>query len=257
MDMTEKSTSENGEINGDLSVYQKENQKQKGGRKRKMNSEPSHEDFNRYHTDQFHDPRHGYQEIQQYQEESAIIPPHLNHHESMPGNIDHLMYRQERIMNRLYRDQMHVMNPEIVPFQNREHAIDILSSYHIFSQPSYDDLVFNFSPRYDDLPEDVKNVTESIKNTLNEHENLLGQNIVMDLLLTEEQKYIVTKYGEFLKNKKKKAKTTPRPINPKPRSARPSPRMKKEDRLKVKLKFSELKEESNTLVTLKLPFSEK
>lgn len=252
MDIPHKTTSDQTEIDNDSLAYQKENTKQKSkrGRRKKIRTPNQHVIYNQQnYINEFYP---NCADVT-FSEDQAHIFNYRNEHSSFSNeHFDKFIQRRECIMAQLQKDQMQVMNPHIIPFQSREHAIDSLSSYHIFSQPSHDDLVFDFSPRYTDLFNDIQCVTESLRNTLDEHDKSINQNIVVDLLLTEEQKYIVTKYNEYLKNKKKKLKmaqkqTTPKPVKP----ARPSPRIRKEDRLKVKLKTSEIKPTS-TIAVLRL-----
>lgn len=246
-----KTTSEQNEIDNDSLVHQKENQKQKDRRGRRKKTRPSNQ-----HIDEFNFSN---QHINEYTSNCKEIPSqedqnnhfHYRNDQNILTNehFDQLLQRRENILAQLQKDQIQVMNPQIIPFQNRQHAIDALSAYHIFSQPSHDDLVYNFSPSYTNLFNDIQDVTESLRNTLEEHDRTVNENIVVDLLLTEEQKYIVTKYHEFVKNKKKRTKISQKQTTPRP--ARSLPRIRKEDRLKIKLRVSEIKQ-TDTIAVLRL-----
>lgn len=249
MDLAEKSTSENAETDVDLSIHQKENQKQKGRRGRKKKIRPENdviENMNSYKNKPEIFDLDDTKNSQNFKNTLHTAP--------LDDHLNNFLYRRKKILDQLYKDHMQVMNPDITPFHNAKHAYEYLLPYHIFSQPSYDDLVFEMSPKYTDLTEDVKNVTECIYNTIDEHEKTLDQNIVMDLLLTEEQKYIVSKYSAYLKNKKKKIKLTPKPIMSKNTTS--TRLFKKNDRYKVMLKTKNISP-TETRVILRPESSEK
>lgn len=238
MHSVEKSTFDSAENEINHLTQQRENgkQKAKGGRRKKLRTDEEQMEFDQNFNQNIpENTQENLPESFNLQNMHQVNEMTNDLNQLNDGHFSNFLFKREKIMSRLYKDQMQVMNPALVPFYNLEHAKECLIPYHIYNNPSYDDLIFELSPKYENLLKDVENVTNSIYNTLNEHEMGLKQNIVMDLLLTEEQKYIVNKYGDFMKNRKKKTKPSPRPAP----SRQPKASKKfidDESRYKVKLK---------------------
>lgn len=128
---------------------------------------------------------------------------------NISDQINSVLFRREKIMNSLYHDQHFVTQPKIIPFQDKQHAFNMLLPYHIFSTPSTDDILFEESVKNENLYENIEQTIENVQNILNDHEQTKKQNIVIDLLITEEQKYLANKLSELLRNNKKKSTKPP------------------------------------------------
>lgn len=156
--------------------------------------------------------------------------------DNLIDNIDHIISRRERILNFLYKDQYQLTHPDIRPFENIKHVYEYLLPYHIYNSPSYDDLLFMCSKENRHLMEEVRKVTTKVFTTLSSYDSAEDDNIVIDLLLTEEHKYFTGRLCEYLKEKKKR-----------PRRTAP-PRKRRKNNYVVKLNIKNLKPRETKVV---------
>ncbi|KAK1350839.1 hypothetical protein CWI37_1369p0020 [Hamiltosporidium tvaerminnensis] len=115
-------------------------------------------------------------------------------------NISCLVQRREKILSFLCKEQYQLTNPDLHPFINENHAYECLLPYHIYSLPLYEDLLF-FNSREDPT------LLDRTVNLMDEFENILlnfydeidfEPDIIVDLLLIEEDRYIFNKLHTFL-----------------------------------------------------------
>ncbi|ELA46730.1 hypothetical protein VCUG_01756 [Vavraia culicis subsp. floridensis] len=134
----------------------------------------------------------------------AFLSDRTDQSASLVDNIDHIICRRERILNFLYKDQYQLTHPDIRPFENTKHVYEYLLPYHIYNAPSYDDLLFRYSHSNEKLMDEIREITERITHTLHDYECADDDNIVIDLLLTEEQKFLTGRLSEYLREQKRK-----------------------------------------------------
>ncbi|KAM0675968.1 hypothetical protein GVAV_000747 [Gurleya vavrai] len=110
--------------------------------------------------------------------------------------VKKLVNKKEKIMHFLNKDQFQILYPEEKAFKNRRHAIECLMPFHIFGNNLYEDLQF-FAAEDFEIIEDfddfkIKEIKKRFDDDfLKYDENLfLEDNLVLDILKTEEYKYL-------------------------------------------------------------------
>lgn len=249
MNLTQKSTNESESVENDLSIHQKENLKIKSKKsrriKRKITSEYSMDDQQDGNTAR----NDNSPENSIFDTVNSNFSSHYGFNDNMSHSnehsIDNILNKREKIMNSLQKEQFQIANPDLRPFRNAEHACEALLPYHIYSKPSYDDYLYKFSLPNDKLYNELDNIVESVNNTLMNVQELNEHNSVIDLLLTEEQRFLMTKYSEYLRNKKKRIR---RPVAQRKTI---TTKQRRQNQLIVKIRLKEVKL-TNTKVILRL-----
>ncbi|ELQ76929.1 hypothetical protein THOM_0068 [Trachipleistophora hominis] len=239
MNLTTKSTKErknsNEKVDGPSSHAQKAHMSRRGRKKKQhssMDISGAHNWAGRSHSG-------SRKNMVDEHDADAFLSDRTEQSASLVDNIDHIICRRERILNFLYKDQYQLTHPDIRPFENTKHVYEYLLPYHIYNAPSYDDLLFRYANDNDKLMDEIKEVTQRIGRTLHDYECVNDDNIVIDLLLTEEQKFVTSRLSEYLKERKRKPR----------KSAAPKRRKKSSSIVKLNVKSAKMKD---TKVKLRL-----
>lgn len=136
--------------------------------------------------------------------------PKNNQKYEIGTQLENLLNRRDKILNMLHRDQYHVTHPEIQPFKNMTQFISSLLPYHIYSTPTYEDLLFHYSNEYQNLDFELLNTLKDAENFIksdlcdNNQFNSVNTDFILDILEYRENKFIYNRYMDLVSSPKYK-----------------------------------------------------